>query len=88
MVSTGDVVTDERIRSGILADVIGWEKVVAIFDDEITLRTIQRWDAQGLLPLFNLGPRKVAGYRDRIIAAVQRIHARVRRARAAAAVAA
>lgn len=74
---SGDQVTDERARAGVLTDlVIGWDDILEVFDDEITLRTLQRWDAQGLLPILSYGPRKVAAYRDRLIAALLTLRVR------------
>lgn len=84
-IGSGDPVTDERARAGILSGlVVGWDDMLAVFDDEITLRTLQRWAARGWLPVINYGPRKVAAYRDRLIAAVLTIGLRERGASAAA----
>jgi len=66
-IGSGDAVTDERARAGVAPNLRGWKQIAAAIGDDVHVRTVQKWEAQGKIPVVSFGGR-VAAYADRVLA--------------------
>jgi len=67
---SGDQLTDEWARGGKRPDCVGWKAIASVLD--VDVRTAQRWELAGLIPVLLFGRAKVAGYRERLQACALR----------------
>lgn len=61
---SGDQLTDEWARAGRRPDCVGWKTIADVLG--VDVRTAQRWELAGLIPVLTLGRARVAGYRERL----------------------
>lgn len=67
---SGDQLTDTWAKDGRRPDLVGWKAIAAALD--VDVRTAQRWEVAGLIPVLLYGRAKVAAYRERLQACALR----------------
>lgn len=72
---SGDRVTDERALAGEKPTCFGWKQIAAAAGHDVTVRTVQRWESAGIIPVVSYGGR-VAAYADRIRACLMALRTR------------
>lgn len=67
---SGDQLTNEWAKAGRRPDLVGWKAIAYALD--VDVRTAQRWELAGLIPVLLFGRAKVAAYRERLQACALR----------------